>query len=153
MRGLVLGLALLLAPSIVRADSGSSQEPKRAAQRRAGRDLIIAGSVLLGASYSASLTTSAVIGGFCPIEANALCTDSKWAWGFAPIAGPWVQLGYDHESPSADALYLVPGVVQAIGLAVLAAGAAIYRKAGPRRPVVRAVALPGVVGLSLAARF
>jgi len=120
-------LAALLVAQVARADEEAAQRVKLA------RKLVIAGEVILGAGYAVSAGTSFSIGLFCGSEpGDPLCGKSRFLWGALPLAGPWVQLGYDHDFASSVALFTVPALVQASGAALIIAGVVIGRRARPR---------------------
>lgn len=87
----MLAVAMLLVASPADAD----EKPARA---KLGDKLVAAGGAILGAGYTASFGTSAAIGSSCGIESgDTLCAHDRFAAGFGPVVGPWVQLGYEHQ--------------------------------------------------------
>lgn len=118
-------LASLLVAKVAMADA-APPDPRRLLARK----LVIAGEVLLGAGYVTSASISFSIGIFCGSEpGEPLCQQSRFLWGALPLAGPWVQLGYDHDFASSVALFTVPALVQAGGAALIIAGIVVNRRA------------------------
>ena len=102
----------------------------RAQRAKLGDRLVDAGGIILGASYTASFGISAAIGFSCGIESGeSLCQHNRFAAGFAPVAGPWVQLGYEHDDASVITLFTVPAVAQLGGLALMIAGGIVELRA------------------------
>ncbi len=63
-------------------------------------------------------------------------------WLFAPIVGPFV-LAADASGPDDVALFIALGVAEAAGIALMIAGLAINRRAGPSEDAVSVVPLLG----------
>src|SRR5262245_25653324 len=113
MSRVVIGLLLLLAP-VAHAEPATPATPAsgvhQQARHKLGRDLMMSGGLLLGSAWTASFGTSFTISLYC--QGGGLCADSRWLWGWLPVAGPWVELGYDHGERSTIALFAVPAAVQ-----------------------------------------
>ena len=125
-------LTSLLMAQIARADAAPTGRAKL------GRDLVIAGEVILATGYTFSAGTSFAIGLGCGAEpGDALCQRTRFLWGALPVAGPWVQVGYDHEFGSSVALFAVPAIVQAVGLGLLIAGVVVRHRASYTSPARR----------------
>jgi hypothetical protein len=87
---------------------------------------VLAGELVFAAGYVMDVGTSFAIGLSCPAEpGEPLCQRSRFLWGALPLAGPFVQVGCDHDSASSVALFTVPAVVQLAGVALVVAGVVV----------------------------
>jgi hypothetical protein len=143
MRSLCLGLSLLVGAATAHAND----RPRLTTARK----LEIAGITLVASGYSTSATI-----GISETTLSTLCIacegnmppprDYAPLYGLIPLAGPWIQLGRhaadfpdqrragaSNASLAADLMpYLVPGVVELVGLTLLVVGGVSERHAAPK---------------------
>lgn len=119
-------LSLLLTTSRVFADP----TPPPSSTPPIARKLILAGGIIGGIGYVGSAGISlAQLATPCGAETPNTCPSrGQYAWGLLPLAGPWIELGYSHDTGSSIALYAIPGALQLVGASLVIAGVVIkYR--------------------------
>ncbi len=121
-------------------------------------NLIIAGSIVLGASY---LTTAGIAGYVNALNCSGKvsCSGLYWPW-YVPVVGPFIYFGVANSQDAAlfSPLLILSGLAQAGGLAMLIAGSVARHRVPvyadePLRVTVAPYLTPTSAGLQALATF
>jgi hypothetical protein len=121
--------------NIQTGDSGGSS------RRMAGK-LMIAGGTLFGATYLATVLGAAITSDVCQADSSLGCRQASWPI-YVPIVGPFIQMGYINGTGAntGRAILAIDGALQAGGLAMFIAGAALWGSSSSRPQYARRIQL------------
>ncbi len=123
------------------AVEGEKPPPGYRLEERSRKNLWIPGVVLLSTGYAASALTSAtalvVESADCSWDYGYSyygCESRDWAWGFLPLAGPFVIAADRDFEPGWRAAYALFGISQVVGLGLTIGGAASKKSVWVLKP-------------------
>lgn len=107
---------------------------------RPGRRLMLSGGTLFGVTYLGTVLGAAIISDVCNADSALGCREAKWPI-YIPIVGPFIQMGYisGNAANTGRAVLAIDGVLQASGLAMFIAGAALWSSSSRSQAVARRV--------------
>lgn len=94
---------------------------------RPGRKLMVSGGTLFAVTYLGTVLGAAIASDVCNADSALGCREAKWPI-YIPIVGPFIQMGYISGSAAntGRAVLGIDGVLQAAGVGMFIAGAAIF---------------------------
>lgn len=142
---------------VLPAEEGEPPPPGYRLAYKNRKNLWIPGVVLLSTGYAASALSSISMIMAEDIACwDSYCSEHSWAWGFLPVAGPFVIAADPDFEDGWRVAYGVFGVAQGLGLGLTIAGAATKRPVWVLKPEYRhagdtqLTVTPGLVGVKTA---
>ncbi|MEJ7729317.1 MAG: hypothetical protein WKG00_08880 [Polyangiaceae bacterium] len=125
-------------PRTLPYDEGQAIPPGYHVEERARRGLVIAGTVTFGSAYLIS-----ILGASSAVASDDSSSDD-FAPLFIPVAGPFITLGTADGADGAAPIFILDGIAQVGGLALLIAGLAAQESLLVRNPDVATGVVPEV---------
>jgi hypothetical protein len=131
-------MAPVPAPRTLPYDEGQPVPPGYHVEERSRRGLVIAGTVTFGSAYLIS-----ILGASSAVSSDENSADD-FAPLFIPVAGPFITLGTADDADGAAPIFILDGIAQVGGLALLIAGLAAQESILVRNPGVATGVVPEV---------
>jgi hypothetical protein len=125
-------------PRTLPYDEGQAVPPGYHVEERARRGLVIAGTVTFGSAYLIS-----ILGASSAVASDDNSSDD-FAPLFIPVAGPFITLGTAEDADGVAPIFILDGIAQVGGLALLIAGLAAQESILVRNPEVATGMVPDV---------
>lgn len=130
------------APVVINNVSGEGRGIHRPAAK-----LMAAGGTLFGVTYLSTVLGAAIASDICQADSALGCREAAWPI-YIPVIGPFIQMGYisGNGANTGRAILGIDGVLQAGGLAMFIAGAAMWGSSSHARYAQRVQIAPYTTG-------
>ena len=114
---------------------------------RPAAKLMAAGGTLFGVTYLSTVLGAAIASDICQADSALGCREAAWPI-YIPVVGPFIQMGYisGNGANTGRAVLAIDGALQAGGLAMFIAGAAMWGSSSHARYAQRVQIAPYSTG-------